>query len=133
VSGLILGTTARLLVALLLLFSVFVFLRGHDAPGGGFLGGLIAVTGFVLYMLAEGPRAVRSALRVDPRALACTGLFLALASGFAGAATGGPFLDAGWVRVGGTKVGTPFVFDLGVYLVVVGSVLTILFALEEGG
>ncbi len=129
--SLILITTARLLVALMLLFSLFLLVRGHDEPGGGFLGGLIAAASFVLYVVAEGPGAVRAALRFDPRVVAFGGLVLALAAGFAAALFGDVFFTAQWTKLLGLKVGTPFLFDCGVYLVVVGSVCTLVVALEE--
>jgi multicomponent Na+:H+ antiporter subunit B len=131
VTSLILTTTARLLVALMMLFSMFILLRGHNEPGGGFLGGLIAATSFVLYTLAEGPGAVRDALRIDPRRLAFVGLACAVAAGVWALLAGKPFLTGLWGRVLGAKVGTPLLFDVGVYLVVVGAVLAIVLALEE--
>jgi multisubunit Na+/H+ antiporter MnhB subunit len=133
VSSLILTTTARLLVALMMLFSVFILLRGHNEPGGGFLGGLIAATSFVLYTLAEGPGSVRAALRFDPRGIALVGLGLAVAAGVAGLLADEPFLTGLWTRVLGAKVGTPLLFDVGVYLVVVGSVVGLVLGLEEEG
>jgi multicomponent Na+:H+ antiporter subunit B len=131
VRSLILITTARLLVALMLLFSLFLLVRGHDEPGGGFLGGLIAAASFVLYVVAEGPGAVRSALRVDPRVLAFVGIGLALLAGLLAALPGDVFFRAQWTELGGLKVGSPFLFDCGVYLVVVGSICTLVVALEE--
>lgn len=130
-SSLILTTTARLLVALTMLFSVFILLRGHNEPGGGFLGGLIAAISFVLYTLAEGPGSVRAALRFDPRRVAMVGVGLAVAAGLLGLLAGEPFLTGLWTRVLGAKVGTPLLFDVGVYLVVLGSVLALVLALEE--
>jgi multicomponent Na+:H+ antiporter subunit B len=127
----ILITTARLLVALMLLFSVFLLVRGHDEPGGGFLGGLIAAASFVLYVLAEGPGAVRAALRFDPRAVAFGGIVLALGAGLVAAFFGDMFFMAQWTTLVGLEVGTPFLFDCGVYLAVVGSVCTLVIALEE--
>ena len=130
-TSLILTTTARLLVALQLLFSIFVMLRGHHEPGGGFIGGLIAATGFALYAVAEGPGSVRAALRIDPRKVVGLGLACALASGFIGLLAGEPFLRGLWVELPSTKVGTPLLFDIGVYLVVLGGVLGMILALEE--
>ena len=69
---LIAGT--RLLVALLLVFSVYMLWRGHNEPGGGFIGGLIGATGFVLYAIACGAHATREALRVRPEIIAMIGL-----------------------------------------------------------
>jgi multisubunit Na+/H+ antiporter MnhB subunit len=131
VSSLILSTMARISVGLMLIFSVHLLLRGHHEPGGGFIGGLVAAAGLVLYALAEGPAAVRAALRVDPRTLAFAGLAVGLVSSLPAIASGAPFLAAVWVELEGVKVGTPMLFDVGVYLVVVGGVLAVVLALEE--
>lgn len=132
--SLILATAARGLLPLLLVFSVFVLLRGHNEPGGGFVGGLSAAAAFALYALAHGAAAARRTLRVDPKRLMGVGLLLSLASGCLGLLAGRPFLSALWddtpLPVVG-KLGTPILFDVGVYLVVVGVVLTILLPLIE--
>lgn len=130
-SSLILSVVTRLVVAMMLVFSVFLLLRGHNEPGGGFIGGLVAAAGFILYMLAEGTAPLRRALRVDPRGLAFAGLGVALAAGAVGPVTGAPLMTALWTSVGDVKIGTPLLFDLGVYLVVVGGVLAMTLALEE--
>ena len=132
--SLILSTTARILLPLLLLLSLFLLLRGHNEPGGGFVGGLVAAEAFILYALAFGVPTARSVLRIDPGRLSAAGLGIALSSGLAGLAAGRPFLTGLWleraVPVLG-KLGTPFLFDVGVYCVVVGVTLVILFALIE--
>lgn len=130
-NSLILSTAARLLVALLLLFSIFVMLRGHNEPGGGFIGGLIAATAFALYVMAEGAGAVRAVLRIDPRKVAALGLGCALAAGLIGVLAGGTFLHAIWIALPSGKIGTPLLFDLGVYLVVLGGIVALVLALEE--
>ena len=107
----ILTTTARLLLPVFLIFSVFLLLRGHDAPGGGFVGGLVASAGFVLYGLAYGPRAVSTL--VGPL----------LGRAF--------FAPVWWAIPRGPVVKTSAIFDVGVYIVVVGVVLTIMLAREE--
>jgi multicomponent Na+:H+ antiporter subunit B len=130
----ILATTTRFLLPLILLFSVFLLLRGHNMPGGGFVGGLVAATGFALHALAHDVSAARRVLRVDPKRLLSFGLLVAVASGCLGAAIGEPFMTALWLPqalpVLG-KFGTPVLFDLGVYLVVCGVALTIVFTLME--
>jgi len=132
--SLILSAAARALFPLILLFSVFLLLRGHNDPGGGFIGGLAAACGFALWAVAEGPTAARRLLRAPPHTLIAVGLAVALASGLLGLFRGEPFLTAAWpplvLPVVG-KVGTPVVFDAGVYLVVVGITTAILFALME--
>ena len=131
----ILQTAARLLMPLLLLFAVFLMLRGHNEPGGGFVGGLVVAASFVLYSIAFGVDAARRALLVRPSKLLGIGLLVALVSGLPGVAAGQPFMTAVWTTVaaGSTvlDVGTPLVFDVGVFLAVIGVVLTIVFTLAE--
>jgi multicomponent Na+:H+ antiporter subunit B len=131
----ILQTAARALMPLLLLFAVFLLLRGHNQPGGGFVGGLVVALSFVLYSLAFGVDASRRALLVSPSTLLGVGPLVALTSGLPGVLRGQPFLTAQWAElsVGGTvvAVGTPLVFDVGVFLAVIGVVLTIVFTLAE--
>ena len=132
--SLILRTTARLLLVLMLVLAVFVLLRGHNDPGGGFIGGLLAAGGVAIYQLACGVGRARRLLRVEPRAIAGVGVLTALAAGMAGLAGRGSLLAGLWWDrpvPGLGKLGTPLLFDLGVFLVVVGSVLTILFTLDE--
>lgn len=137
-NSLIFKTVSRFLVGLMLLFSIFLLLRGHNEPGGGFIGGLVAAAGIVVYGLADGPAAVRKILRVDPGAIAMTGLLIALLAGLLAVFAGGaPFLTGLWTFIGATPgdkglaLGTPLIFDIGVYLVVVGGVLGMVVALEE--
>ncbi len=136
-NSLILIAGSRVLVALLLVFSVFMLLRGHNEPGGGFIGGLIAATGFVLYAIACGTAQARAALRVTPETLAITGLGLALAAGLMGGLLGDDLFTGQWLFLGPTAtekdlpISSILVFDIGVYLVVMGAILTLVFALEE--
>ena len=131
----ILQTAARLLMPLLLLFAIFLLLRGHNQPGGGFVGGLVVAASFVLYSIAFSVDAARRALLVRPSTLLGIGLLVALVSGLPGVVLGQPFMTSVWttVALGSTKldVGTPLVFDIGVFLAVIGVVLTIVFTLAE--
>ena len=131
----ILQTATRVLMPLLLLFAVFLLLRGHNQPGGGFVGGLVAAASFVLYSIAFGVAAARRALLLEPSALLGIGLLVALGSGVPGVADGRPFMSAVWAtigsRSGAISVGTPMLFDVGVFLAVVGVVVTIVFTLAE--
>jgi len=130
-NSLILSVGARFLTGLFLLFSLFVLLRGHNSPGGGFIGGLIGAAGFVLYSFAAGVPATRSALRVDPRTIGVCGMALAIVAGLASALVGsGPFTGL-WLIVADIALSTVLVFDIGVYLAVLGAILTLVFALEE--
>lgn len=123
-------TAARLLMPLLLLFSVFLLLRGHNEPGGGFVGGLIAAAAFALYGIAFGVRRARQALLVRPMTLLGAGLLMALLSGVPAVLRGRPFLAAMWT-LRPVAVGTPALFDAGVFLVVAGVVLMMIFTLAE--
>jgi multicomponent Na+:H+ antiporter subunit B len=131
----ILQTAARLLMPLLLLFAVFLLLRGHNQPGGGFVGGLVVAASFVLYSIAFSVDAARRALLVRPSTLLGIGLLVALVSGLPAVAAGRPFMTAMWTTIaaGSTPlaVGTPLVFDAGVFLAVIGVVLTIVFTLAD--
>ena len=137
--SIILPAATRIITPLMVAFSLFILLRGHNEPGGGFIGGLVATTAFALYAKALGVRATRAALQVDPAAIAVAGLGLAVLAGLWGLLAGGAFLEGMWPLVtttadgdkAGLPVGSVLLFDVGVYLVVVGSVLAILFALEE--
>lgn len=131
-NSIILKTASRAVALLMVAFSIFLLIRGHNEPGGGFIGGLTAAAAFVLLVLADGVAAARRALRLRTSTLAATGLAVALAAGLAAAVAGQPFLTGLWIVVGGVPLGTPLLFDLGVYLAVMGGVLTLVFALEEG-
>jgi multicomponent Na+:H+ antiporter subunit B len=128
-------TLAPYLTALMVLFSVFVLLRGHNEPGGGFIGGLIAASAFAIQGIANGVSAVRRALWFDPATIAAAGLALAALAGLLSMFGGVPFMTALWVfpSIFGTEVAlsTPMMFDTGVYLVVTGAITTIALALEE--
>ncbi|MBL9059113.1 MAG: Na+/H+ antiporter subunit B [Mangrovicoccus sp.] len=135
-NSIILTAGAKLIVAILLVFSVFMLLRGHNAPGGGFIGGLIAASGFVMYTIACGTTEARAALRIDPRSLAAIGLGMALSAGLSAALFGTPLFTGQWLilgdkSAGGLALSTVLVFDIGVYLVVMGAILALVFALEE--
>lgn len=134
-NSMILRTATRLLFPLLLIFSVFLFFRGHNEPGGGFIGGLVGAAAFVLFAIAFGTEVTRRLLRMDPRVMVGWGLFLALVSGIMSMIAGDAFFTGQWALpvVFGNElhVGTPLIFDIGVYLVVVGFTLAVIFALEE--
>lgn len=133
-TSLIFSTATRYILPLLLLFSVFLLLRGHNEPGGGFVGGLVAAAAFALYVIAFDVATARRMLGIDPRTLIGLGLLVALGSGVIGLFAGQPFMTGLWsdysVPLLG-KLGTPLFFDIGVYLVVIGVSLTIIFALAE--
>lgn len=134
--SLILRTTVRYLFPLLLLFSVFIFWRGHNEPGGGFIAGLVASAAYALFSIANGAAEARRALGIETRLLIGIGLLIALLSGLPSLLAGGSFLTGIWGTLSlpdipDIKIGTPVLFDTGVFLTVVGVTLTMIFALEE--
>ncbi|GAB3413984.1 Na+/H+ antiporter subunit B [Niabella aquatica] len=129
----ILQTATRYLLPILLLFSVFLLLRGHYYPGGGFVGGLVASIAFVLHSFANGTDASMKLLGRKPLSLLPIGLGIAAFSVILPVFWGLPPMTALWLK--GTfpivgSLGTALFFDLGVYLVVIGVVLTILFTIS---
>lgn len=137
IKSLILRTAARLLVPLLLLFSIFMLLRGHNSPGGGFVGGLMGAAAFALYAFSRGYSAAASALYAAPPLLLAVGLSCALGSGVLAWSLGHAFLTSVTTDVSLAFVhlhlSTTLLFDTGVYLVVVGAVLLIVFSIEDRG
>lgn len=175
----ILATAIRILIPIFILFSVYTLFRGHNHPGGGFIGGLIGAIAFVFHTMTHGPQHTvdtflklnlygyprqpnqsrslylmrmmrvnvwprrklahhpelkQRMIRIEPIYIIATGLFLAATSGVAGLVFGQPFMHAFWadfyIPIMG-KPGTPILFDLGVYLAVIGVVLKITFAMSE--
>ncbi|MCW8334430.1 Na+/H+ antiporter subunit B [Vibrio sp. SCSIO 43135] len=136
-TSLILQVIARFLLPMLLLYSVFLLLRGHDEPGGGFIAGLVASSAFALHLFAFDAKQTRKLIGIDSSYLMGGGLLISMMSGFVGVIkSGSPFLSAVWWYVqvpglGELKISTPLIFDIGVYLVVLGMVTTLLFSLAQ--
>ena len=127
----VLDEADRWLFRILLLVSVYVMVRGHNAPGGGFAGGLIAGAAFVLRYLAGGILRVRRSSIVNPTRLIGFGLFLSAVVAVVPIVSGDPVLSSDIAKfslplIGETKVVSSSVFDLGVYFLVIGVVLTVL-------
>lgn len=135
--SLILHTATRLMIGVLVLFSLFLFFRGHDEPGGGFIGGLVGAGAFTLYAIAFGTEASRKVLRIHPITLIAIGLLSLVVSGLIPMFVAEPFLTGKWLFIEWgafeTKLSTPLLFDIGVYLCVVGFIVTVIFSLEEEG
>ena len=127
----ILATFARLLLPLALLVSIFIFLRGHNLPGGGFIAGLITAIALVVQYLANGVSWTHARLPAQTQPWIAAGLVIALLTGLASWLFGRPFLTStfghmNWPLVGEFELASAMAFDLGVYLVVVGATLLIL-------
>lgn len=131
----VLHTAALMLLPLQLLFSIFLLLRGHDEPGGGFIAGLVAAGTVVLYLFAHGVESTRRIMRVDPRDLLGIGLLLGTVSAFPALVRGESILTAQWLffEFAGQemKLSTVLMFDIGVYFAVIGTILTVVVSLTE--
>lgn len=123
----ILRAATRMLMPLMLLFALFLLLRGHNEPGGGFVAGLVVSAAYALLVFAEGVEPARRALLVPPERLLGVGLLVSLATGVAPVLVGRPFLSSLWWGA----LGSPMFFDIGVCLVVIGVVLTMIFSMME--
>lgn len=132
---LILRTVAPVVTSLMVLFSIFVLLRGHNEPGGGFIGGLIAASALAIYGIIRGTAAVRHAIVFHPLSIAGTGLLLSCVAGMISIFLAVPFMTGLWIypEIAGVEVplSSVMLFDIGVYLVVVGAITSIALALEE--
>lgn len=129
---------ARAMLPVLMLFSLFLLLRGHNQPGGGFVGGLVASVGLILMTLAYGPDEVRRQLQVDFLRTMLYGVLIAVIAGAVGLILSGTFLTAAWWKpfiqgVGKLEFGTPLIFDIGVYLAVLGVTCSIVMNMADEG
>ena len=129
--SIILRTTARFLAPLLILRSFWVYYRGHNNPGGGFIGGLIAAAGYTFYALSHSVDYARAKFYFDPTKVSAFGLLTALSSALLSMFKGQAFMTSLWGHIGPIHVGTPMLFDLGVYFAVVGFSLQVIFILME--
>ncbi|MEO1534436.1 MAG: Na+/H+ antiporter subunit B [Planctomycetota bacterium] len=136
-NSVIFRSSTVVLLPFMLTLSVVVLLRGHNEPGGGFVGGLLAASAFALHAMAFGAVSARKTLRVDARVLIGIGLTLATVSGLPALAMGEDYLKGMWVEIetpgfpDPLKVGTPLAFDIGVYLLVLGAAFLMVVSLEE--
>lgn len=132
----ILQNLSRLLFPLMLLFAAFVFLRGHNLPGGGFIAGLITMLAIILQYLSNGIAWTSNRIRPDMHQMIGAGLMFAIGTGLVAIGLGYPFLTSAftylkWPIVGKFEVASAMMFDLGVFLVVVGSTVMILVELGK--
>jgi multicomponent Na+:H+ antiporter subunit A len=127
----ILETCVRLAFHTVLVFGVYLLFAGHNQPGGGFIGGLVAGSAFVLRYVAGGRAELRTAVPIDPGLLLGAGVLLATTTGMGAWVFGVDFLTSTYGTaavplLGEVKASTVLLFDFGVFLVVIGLVLTLL-------
>lgn len=134
--SIILQIAARHLKPILFALSLVVLYRGHNEPGGGFIGGLIFGSAYILYAMAFGVDKTRNSILINPINLTATGLLVAVLSGLPAVIPGEVFMTGQWITLfAGTlaeiKLGTPLLFDVGVYLSVAGMLMLLMFSIME--
>jgi len=135
-SPLMLQIVARLALPFTVLIAAYMFIRGHNLPGGGFIGGLVMAIGLLLLQMAKGQHWVAERSEIDFRDWMGYGLLVASAAGLGSFYFGAPFLtstyDYPWLPgVGGVPMASAFVFDAGVFLVVVGATMVMLLGIAR--
>ena len=130
----LLATGVRTIVPTLTLFALYLLVVGHDVPGGGFAGGLIASSALLLMYLAFGSHGLRRMLPTGPERILGIGLALAVIAGLIGLFAEGTFLTYTYASfeaalLGEVKLSTLLVFDLGVFILVIGLVSTAILGL----
>lgn len=136
INNVILRTVTRIVVFIILTFGVYLFLSGHNTPGGGFIGGLVLASAIVLLYLTNDIESVRKSLPFDFKLVAALGVLMATSTGFGSIILGVPFLSQtfGYFNLpifGMTELTTVTIFEAGVALTVVGVVVTIILSISE--
>ncbi|MCM3634191.1 MULTISPECIES: monovalent cation/H+ antiporter subunit B [Paenibacillus] len=131
-----LQTATKILVFIIMTFSIYVLFAGHNNPGGGFIGGLITASALVLLYIAFDLQTVQEVFPVDYKKLAATGVLVSVLTGVGSLVLGVPFLSQTFKYVelpflGNTELTTAMIFDLGVYMCVVGTTMTIITSISE--
>lgn len=121
---------------ILIVLSLVVLYRGHNEPGGGFIGGLMLGAAFILYAMAFGVSKTQKSISFSPVTMTALGLLIALLSGVPALFSGSPFMTGEWITlfqhtVVELKLGTPLLFDVGVYLTVAGMLMLVMFSIME--
>lgn len=134
----IIRTVSPVQLYIMTLFAMYLFLRGHNAPGGGFIAGLLTVAAIVLQAVAFDVRHVDTLLPINPPGFIVMGLLLAACTGLAPVFFGAPFLDQTFTHFalpffGDVELATALLFDLGVYFVVIGAGKIIILTIADEG
>ena len=135
---LMLTNAARALLPFALLVSFYIFLRGHNEPGGGFIAGLITAAALIMQYMGDGLHQTVQRMRVDFAALTGVGIMIAALTGIGSLVVGAPFLTTAHGHphvplIGDLPLATAMAFDLGVYLAVVGATMLTLTVLGQAG
>ena len=132
----LLETISQSLLPLALLVSFYIFLRGHNLPGGGFIAGLVTAIAFILQYIAHGSNWIAERFTVNYRKIIALGIVIALFTGVGSWFFGRPFMTTWFAYfdipfIGKIELASALVFDLGVYMTVVGATLMILASLGK--
>lgn len=135
-TDLILQTTTKLLVFVIFTFSVYVLFTGHHNPGGGFIGGLITSSAIVLLYMAFDAQTVREIIPMDFKLIGVVGVLLAVGTATSSMFFGDAFLTGAHIEadlpiIGEIEIGSALIFDIGVYLTVIGTTLTIITSISR--
>jgi multicomponent Na+:H+ antiporter subunit B len=136
INDVILRTVTKIVVFIILTFGVYLFLSGHNTPGGGFIGGLVLASAIVLLYLSNDIETVQKSLPLDFKLVAATGVLLATGTGLGSLLFGAHFMSQTFAYFdlpvfGKTELTTVTIFEAGVALAVVGVVVTIILSISE--
>jgi len=136
INEVILQSVSKVVVFIILTLALYLFFAGHNAPGGGFIGGLVLASSFVLLLLAFDIETVKQGIPVDFKHVATAGAAIVLLTGLGATVFGQPFLNQSFVNVeipffGTTELTTITLFETGVALTVVGVVVTVILSISE--
>lgn len=136
INEVILQSVSKIVVFIILTLALYLFFSGHDAPGGGFIGGLVLASAFVLLLLAFDIETIRRSIPVNFTVVAAVGAMIVVLTGLGALLFGEPFLTQTFVQLslpffGLTEFSTVTIFEIGVALTVVGVVVTIILSISE--
>ena len=135
-NDMMLQVTIRIVAIIIFAFSFYLLLAGHNSPGGGFIGGLMTASAFLVLYLAFDVKSISKALPINFEMVISLGLLLALGTGIVSMILGFPFLTQffdyfQFPVYGEVELTTALPFDIGIYMVVVGAVMAIILRIEE--
>jgi len=136
INDVILQSITKLVVFIILTLALYLFFSGHNAPGGGFVGGLVLASAIILLFLAFDIETVTEGIPIDFKIVAALGAFIAVSTGLASLIFDVPFLSQTFAYfnlpgLGETELSTVTIFETGVALTVVGVVVTIILSISE--
>lgn len=136
INEVILQSISKVVVFIILTLALYLFFSGHNAPGGGFIGGLVLASAFVLLLLAFDIETVRAGIPLNFSILSACGALIVVVSGVGAVLFGEPFLKQTFFQLtlplfGTVEFTTVTIFEIGVALTVVGVVVTIILSISE--